>query len=167
MKRLAKTDGKLELAFEPHEVEFLLGLSHKIPQALEAAGNRRLFPRHTEDTALDQELGDWLHPELKAQRQERVLCFQRELQAAFKNDSVARLDDEMLDRWLGVLNDLRLIFAGELNIDGDDWSTRLTAEQRQSPPVRIYFYLTGLQGALLEEGFGLDQPGAEPDQPAR
>jgi len=164
MKRLGKVNGKLEIAFEPHEVEFLLGLSHKIPQALEAAGNRRLFPCHTEDRALDQELRDWLHPELKAQRQERVSFFQRELQVAFKNGSVARLDEEALDRWLGALNDLRLIFAGELNIDADDWSSRLTTEQRQSPPVRIYFYLTGLQAALLEEGFGLAQPGAEPDQ---
>lgn len=159
MKRLGKKNGRLEIAFEPHEVEFLLGLSQKIPHALETAGNPRLFPRHTDDPALDQEWRAWLHPELKVHRQERLLRFQDELQAAFKGGSVARLDDEALDRWLGVLNDLRLIFADELQIDGDDWSTRLTPEQRQSPAVRIYFYLTGLQAALLEEGFGLTQPG--------
>lgn len=160
MKRLGKVNGLLEIAFEPHEIEFLLGLSHKIPAALESARDQRLFPRHTDDAQLDQELRDWLHPELKAQRQERTLFFQGELQKAFKNDSVARLDEAALDRWISVLNDLRLIFAGDLGIDGDDWSTRLTPEQRASPPIRIYFYLTGLQAALLEEGFGLSQPGS-------
>lgn len=159
MKSLGKVNGLLELAFEPHEVEFLLGLSEKIPPALELADDHRLFPSHAEDQALDQELRAWLHPELKAARQERAAAFQRELHAAFKTNGVARLDDAALDRWISVLNDLRLIFAGELGIDADDWPTRLTKEQRESAPVRIYSYLTGLQGALLEAGFGLDQAG--------
>lgn len=158
MKRLGKVNGKLEIAFEPHEVEFLLGLADRIPAALETAANPRLFPKHAEDQALDRELRSWLHPELKLLRQERAQAFQRELHAAFKDHGVARLDDDALDRWISVLNDLRLIFAGDLGIDGDDWSTRLTKEQRASPPVRIYFYLTGLQAALLQEGFGLAQP---------
>jgi hypothetical protein len=136
MKRLGKKDGLLELEFEPHEVEFLLGLAEKIPPALESAGNHRLFPAHTEDKALDQELRTWLHPELKAARQERALAFQRELHAAFKADGVARLNDEAMDRWICVLNDLRLIFAGELGIDADDWPTRLTKEQRESSCTR-------------------------------
>ena len=46
---------------------------------------------------------------------------------------------------------------GELGIDADDWPKRLTKEQRQAPAVRIYMYLTGLQAALLDEGFDLDQ----------
>ena len=159
MKSLGKVDGRLELAFEPHEVEFLLGLTEKIPQALESAGNQRLFPKHSDDQAIDRDLREWLHPELKAARQERALAFQRELHAAFKADGVATLNDEALDRWIGVLNDLRLIFAGELGIDSDTWSQDLTKAQRDAPAVRIYFYLTGLQLALLSEGFGLEQTG--------
>ena len=157
MKRLGKVNDRLEIAFEPHEVEFLLGLSQKIAAALETPGNRRLFPRYAEDPAVDAELRGWLPSELKAHRQERANTFQQELHAAFKNDSVARLNDEALDRWIGALNDLRLIFAGELGIDADDWPKRLTKEQRQAPAVRIYMYLTGLQAALLDEGFDLDQ----------
>ncbi len=159
MKSLKKTTAGLEITFEPHEVDFLLGLSEKIPQALEASGNRRLFPTYAEDQAVDDELREWLQPELKAQRQERVTAFQRELKAAGVADGVVRLDDATLDRWIGVLNDLRLILAGELGIDADDWPERLSKEQRQAPAVRIYLYLTGLQAALLENGFGLDQAG--------
>jgi hypothetical protein len=154
VKRLGKVNGQLEIAFEPHEVEFLLGLADRIPAALETAANPRLFPKHAEDQALDQELRAWLHPELKLHRQERAQTFQRELHAAFKKHGVARLTTA------GPMDQRaqRLIFAGDLGIDGDDWSNRLTKEQRASPPVRIYFYLTGLQAALLEEGFGLSQP---------
>jgi hypothetical protein len=163
VKSIHREAGCLHIAFEPHEVEFLLGLSDKIPRALEEASNLRLFPACADDEAMDRELCGWLHPELKAARLDRLAFFRQELQRAFKCDGVARLDDEALDRWLRILNDLRLIFAGELNIDSDDWPRGLTEEQRNASAVRIYRYLSGLQGALLEEGFGLAQPDVPPE----
>ncbi len=151
MKSLRKKDGALAIVFEPNEAEFLVGLSGKIAKALEVPGNKRLFPSFSKDPKVDDELREMLHAELKSGRLERLALFQRELQTARRPDNAFVLDDAAAERWLGVLNDLRLILADELGIDADDWPTRLTKEQRAAPAVRTYLYLTGLQGHLLEQ----------------
>lgn len=157
MKSIHNKDGKMEITFDPHEMEFLLNISTKIPEALADASNKKLFPAYTTDASLDAELQEILHGELKAGRMERVTAFQAEIRACIQGEHTIRLNDAGVDRWLGVLNDLRLIVANELGIDSDDWGRNLTKEQATSRPVRIYGYLTHLQGALMEE-LGYENP---------
>ncbi len=146
-----KEGGVLRFAFEPGEAAFLAGLPERIEQALENPADLRFYPRHTEGDRGETDLCVLLHPELKAARLERAAALRRELEGAARTRRAElELDDEAAHRWLLALNDLRLVFAGELRIDADDWPARLTKEQRAAPAVQIYLYLTGLQGTLLE-----------------
>ncbi len=149
MKSLRKKDGALEIIFEPNEAEFLVGLSGKITKALTTPDHKRLFPAYSKDASVDKELRELLSDELKTSRLERLAVFQHEVKNIQAH--TLRLDETAVERWLGVLNDLRLIMADELGIDADDWPDRLTKAQRADPAVRTYLYLTGLQGHLLEE----------------
>lgn len=146
-----KEGGVLRFAFEPGEANFLAGLPARVEQALEHPSDPRFFPRHTEGDSAEADLCGLLHPELKAARLERAAALRREVEhAARTRRAELELDEDAAHRWLLALNDLRLVFAGELKIDADDWPARLTSEQRAAPAVQIYLYLTGLQGALLE-----------------
>ena len=86
--------------------------------------------------------------ELKKERLERLAAFQRALRAVPRDEPGLLLDEAAIEYWLGVLNDLRLILADELGIDSDDW--RQPDGEQPSAPLRLYAYLTGLQGAMLE-----------------
>ena len=102
---------------------------------------QRLYPAgYTDDDEASREYRDLVQGDLQAQRIGRVRGCRAELPAG---GGRMALDDEALDRWLRVLNDLRLGLGTRLGVTEED---RLDESQ---PAVQIYAWLTAVQDLLV------------------
>jgi hypothetical protein len=66
----------------------------------------------------------------------------------------ATLDAETGQRWLQVLNDMRLAIGTRIGITEDDASFDFDPADEDSMPRAIYAYLTGVQDALVRARMG-------------
>ncbi|HET6209160.1 MAG TPA: DUF2017 family protein [Jatrophihabitans sp.] len=107
---------------------------------------QRLFPDgYTEDEVASAEYRDMVETDLQAGRAGRLQSCRAELP---DGDGRISLDREAADRWLRVLNDLRLALGVRLEITED--SELNPAE----PAVAIYHWLSAVQELLVETLMG-------------
>lgn len=165
MKKITRTGERIVLDLEPGEAAFLRDLPALVRSVLAGKHPTRdkLLPRFADDASTDHELRALLEDDLRQRKIERCEAFACALAASTGNGaSRVELTLDAAEQWLALLTDLRLVMAAEIGIEDESWSKSLTGERRNARDVRIYLYLTGLQAALLEEGFGIEPP-AQPD----
>jgi hypothetical protein len=107
---------------------------------------QRLFPDgYTDDDAASVEYREMVESDLRADRTDRLRSCRADLP-----DGAGRisLDGEAADRWLRVLNDLRLSLGTRLCITED------SVLDRAEPAVAIYHWLSAVQELLVEKLMG-------------
>jgi hypothetical protein len=109
----------------------------------------RLFPAAYEDDEAAEAFRDLTESALRQDRLERTdRCLAELLSARSLVRTDLHLDAEAADRWIRVLNDMRLTFGTQLNITEDD-DYELDADD---PDVHVrarYVWLTALQDMLV------------------
>jgi hypothetical protein len=143
---------------ESHVVEQLLdelcGILEPDALGVDDPVHRRLYPDAYDDASEAAAFRELTETALQAERNERVGKCLAELHGG---RSVRRteivLDAEGADRWIRVLNDLRLAYGTQLKItEDDDYQVHMTDPEA---PVRArYLFLTALQDLLVETLMG-------------
>jgi hypothetical protein len=107
---------------------------------------QRLYPDgYTDDEAASAEYRELVERDLRSERNGRLQRCRAELPDGGGRFSI---DDEATDRWLRVLNDLRLALGTRLEITED-------AElDGADPAVNIYHWLSAVQDLLVEQVMG-------------
>ncbi len=102
---------------------------------------QRLYPDgYTDDEAASREYRELVERDLRTERIGRLQACRAELPPG---PGRMGLDDEATDRWLRVLNDLRLALGTRLGVtDTDDLDD-------SEPAVHIYHWLTAVQDILI------------------
>jgi hypothetical protein len=145
---------KVRLSFaEAHVLEQLFGELQDVlePGALASSDpvRQRLYPAAYDDGQQAEAFRELTEESLQRERSERVDKCRAELSSA---RSIVRtelvLDADAADRWIRVLNDLRLTFGTRLQItEDDDYEL-----DRDDPDVGLrarYVWLTALQDMLV------------------
>ena len=102
---------------------------------------RRLYPDgYTDDPDAAREYRELVQADLSAERAGRLASCRAELPA---DAGRMQLDAEATDRWLRVLNDLRLALGTRIGVTEED---ELDQDQ---PAVQVYAWLTAVQDLLL------------------
>jgi hypothetical protein len=107
---------------------------------------QRLFPSaYPDDEAAASEFRELTEDSLHDARVERLEKCRAELPSA---DGNVELDDEAAQRWLTVLNDLRLAIGTRLNVSEDD-ELGIDPADPDAQTRAIYHWLTALQDSLV------------------
>jgi hypothetical protein len=156
VKISAGSDGGARVRLNLAEGHVLDQLFHELQDALapDALGpddpvRRRLYPAAYDDAGDAQDYRELTEAALQADRSERVDQCLAELRSGRSiRRTEVNLDAEAAERWLRVLNDLRLTFGTRLEItEDDDYELDET-----DPDVQLrarYLWLTALQDALV------------------
>ena len=138
--------GTLRIELTDAEAALLAGLLDDFTQTLAEPNPddpviQRLYPDgYTDDDAASREYRELVEGDLRAARTGRLQACRAELPPRAGR---MVLDEEGIDRWLRVLNDLRLALGTRLGITED-------AELDESQPaVQIYAWLTAVQDMLV------------------
>jgi hypothetical protein len=155
--RITRRRGGAQLQVDAAEANLLSQLIEDFADAVEseqiAPGDpvhERLFPAgYAEDAAADQ-FRALTEDTLRGERCERARRCVAELA---ESAGRLRLDPEGCERWLKVLNDLRLTLGTRLQISEDDYDqfdpAAPDAEQRS-----LYLWLTATQDGLVRAAMG-------------
>jgi hypothetical protein len=154
-------DGRARVRLNLAESHVLEQLFHELLDVLapDALGpddpvRRRLYPAAYADAGEAQAFRELTEAGLQADRSERVEGCLADLRSGrtIRRTEVV-LDGEAAERWLRVLNDLRLAFGTRLQIsEDDDYELDET-----DPDVQLkarYLWLTALQDALVTTVMG-------------
>jgi hypothetical protein len=121
------------------------------PDALDPSDpvHRRLYPAAYESDEDDAAYRELTEPGLRAERAERVgQCLAELVRARSLVRTDVQLDADAADRWIRVLNDLRLSSGTRLEItEEDDYELRSS-----DPDIQLrarYVWLTALQDMLV------------------
>ncbi len=107
---------------------------------------QRLYPNgYTDDEPASLEYRELVEQDLSAERVGRVRSCLAELPAG---EGRIGLDTDAADRWLRVLNDLRLALGTRLGVTEDD------ELDPSDPAVSIYHWLSAVQDLLVENVMG-------------
>lgn len=143
---------RLNLA-ESHVLEGLFG---ELQDVLEAGAlgpsdpvRKRLYPAAYDDPDAEHAYRDLTESGLRADRNERTdQCLAELLQGRSLRRTEVVLDGDGVERWIRVVNDLRLTFGTRLDITEDD-DYELDERDPQVHLRARYLWLTALQDALV------------------
>ncbi|MEO1062633.1 MAG: DUF2017 family protein [Actinomycetota bacterium] len=108
---------------------------------------RRLFPTaHPDDPEAESDYQRLMRDQLLARRLDALDAVEATL-------SAERLDDESVDLWMGVVNDLRLTIGTVLDVSEDD-DVELDPDDPDAAAWFAYDYLTGLLAELVDARMG-------------
>jgi hypothetical protein len=143
---------RLNLA-ESHVLEQLFGELQDVlePGALGPSDpvRQRLYPAAYEDPDADVAYREITEAALRADRNARTdRCLAEVLQGRSLRRTEVVLDADGVERWIRVLNDLRLTFGTRLDISEDD-DYELDERDPQVHVRARYLWLTALQDALV------------------
>jgi hypothetical protein len=143
---------RLNLA-ESHVLEQLFGELQDVlePGALGPSDpvRQRLYPAAYEDPDADVAYREITEAALRADRNARTdRCLAEVLQGRSLRRTEVALDADGVERWIRVLNDLRLTFGTRLDISEDD-DYELDERDPQVHVRARYLWLTALQDALV------------------
>lgn len=157
--RLTKAGDGLRIRFNPAESQvieqILNGLQDVLePGALDAADpvRRRLYPDGYADRDQAEAFRELTEAGLRQERSERLdRCLAEVLAGRSLRRTEVTLDAEGADRWLRVVNDLRLALGTRLGVTEDD-DVGLDPRRAADPDVQAraqYLWLTALQDSLV------------------
>lgn len=156
-RRLERRGREVRLRLPAGERDVLAQLAAELAARLEGevGGDdlRRLFPpAYADDEREEAEYRRLMRGELLDGRRARLRAFV----ASLGGD---RLDEEQLEAWLGVLNDLRLVLGTRLDVE-EDTMLDLDPRDPRAPALGVYAYLSWLQEQAVEAAAA--RPGLAP-----
>jgi hypothetical protein len=149
--RVSRRRGHVRINLEVVEAGLLATLFDDLGGALEVLPEddpvrQRLFPSaYPEDDDAATEFRELTEDSLRDARVERLEKCRADLPSA---DGNVELDDEAAQRWLTVLNDLRLAIGTRLNVSEDD-EPGIDPADPDAQTRAIYHWLTALQDSLV------------------
>ena len=149
--RVTRRRGHVRINLEVVEAGLLATLFDDLGGAIEVLPEddpvrQRLFPSaYPEDEDAATEFRELTEDSLRDARVERLEKCRSELPSA---DGNLELDDEAAQRWLTVLNDLRLAIGTRLNVSEDD-EPGIDPADPDAQTRAIYHWLTALQDSLV------------------
>ncbi len=146
MKGIRKTPTGLVLEFRFGEIAALKERLRKLQLPQKPT-------RYAADRALNDELRSLLDADLRAKRAARFESFLAGLEQSARGR--VHLTTAQVDEWVAVLTDLRLLLAEDIGIEDEHWERSFDFSKPVPENVRLYLYLTALQSALIEHGFGI------------
>jgi hypothetical protein len=160
MRMRRQKDGSLTLRFSGPEAAVLRELAAELRAHVEnpdftKRAVQRLFPRYADDDKTNEELRQLLLEDQRKQKLERTEAFAAALGKIPAKGGDVVLPQAEIEHWLALLTDLRFIYAATIGIEDDNWGHDIDPRNPPSREVVIYLYLTDLQQALLDGGFGV------------
>jgi hypothetical protein len=156
--RITREAEGARIRLEPGEPETLTALITDLTEALgpgvlavDDPVGQRLFPAgyaDAEDAAAFRELTETA---LRDERLERAAQCLAELAAPtpHRRYSDLHLDGAAVERWIKVLNDLRLAIGTRIGVTEDEQDLDALADSPQAAGWALYSYLTGVQDTLV------------------
>ena len=144
--KVRRKSGVLRVDLSDTEVALLSGLLDDFADTLAEPDSddpviQRLYPAgYFDDEEAAKEYRELVESDLRAERIGRLQACRAELPPG---GGRMALDDEATDRWLRVLNDLRLALGTRLGV-----TEEAELDDRQ-PAVQIYSWLTAVQDLLV------------------
>lgn len=140
--RLDPIEGRLLVALFDDLVELV---SDEVDDADDAV-QQRLFPAgYRDDEAADAEFRSLTELSLRAERSERA----RQCSADLAGDpGELQLTGESTERWIQVLNDVRLVLGTRLDVTEED-GPEIDPDDPQAQQRAIYYWLTAVQDSLV------------------
>ena len=149
--KVTRRRGVIRLQLEPIESELLDGLLDDLDTALGSLSDddpvrQRLFPAaYRDDPQAADEFRSLTESSLREARSERIGACRTELPA--QGGTLALAGDDA-ERWLTVLNDVRLGIGTRLDVREDEYPVVDPADP-QAQARAIYHWLTVLQDSLV------------------
>lgn len=138
--------GEYLLRLPEGEREVLRSLPAQLRQLLSTddASLRRLFPpAHADDPQANAEYTSLVRDDLMAERLARLEMMETTIDAA-------RLDEQQLLAWLGVLNDLRLVLGTRLDVTEDMYEEEMPGDDPRAPAFELFRYLGFVEEQIVE-----------------
>ena len=164
MKAIRRTENGLSIDLERGEADLLRALPTELVAMLNAEDPSRgplhkLFPSYmkTEDDR-GRETHAFMNQELKAIRLQRFKALDDLFASVPHEGGALSLTFDQAEQWLAALTELRVFLADRVGIEDESWSKNLDPRNPPSREAAIYLYLSGVQSAILHDGFGIDQP---------
>jgi hypothetical protein len=148
-------DGSYQLSGHPAILRSLWtipGVLRKIienPERNEKAA-ARLFPATYIDPQEEKEHRRLVGDDLKNRQLGKLAVFEKVLATSDEGMSAIAIPEEDFDAILAVLTDLRVVLAGDLGLESDDWEEYHDEEQIDDPRMQILQILGAIQHLLLE-----------------
>jgi hypothetical protein len=151
--KVTRRRGALRLHFDPVEAVLLGSLLDELADALESdvlddddPVRQRLFPDgYRDDDDAAAEFRSLTEGSLSAERSERARDCARQLTPGVTE---LELDGDAGERWIQVLNDLRLALGTRLEITEED-EPEFEPDDPDAEQRAIYYWLTGMQDAVV------------------
>jgi hypothetical protein len=116
-------------------------------------GLRRLFPpAYEKEPELEAEFASFTRDELLERKRNGAKAVMESIDSGKtkRGSWSARLDEETVQMWLGLLNDARLILGTRLNVTDDETHEPLPPDDPEAPTHNLYVYLSALEWSLVE-----------------
>jgi hypothetical protein len=142
--------GGLKLRLDAGEAPILLSLLEELRVVAESEDaddpvRQRLYPAAYAESDEAEEFRGFTEADLRSERVQRIERCEAELTAG---GPVLELTADDGDRWLRVLNDLRLALGTRIGVT-DDWDHEIDPDDPTQFPQAAYLWLTGVQDALV------------------
>lgn len=152
--KVSRRHGAVRVRLEPVEAVLLRSLLDDLADTLEADAleaddpvRERLFPAgYRDDDAAAAEFRSLTEQSLRSERSERA----RGVAARLEEPGAGplELDGDEGERWIQVLNDLRLALGTRLAITEED-EPDFDPDEPDAQQRAVYYWLTGVQDALV------------------
>ncbi|MGE4619606.1 MAG: DUF2017 family protein [Planctomycetota bacterium] len=119
------------------------------PESNEKAA-ARLFPATYIDPQAEKEHRRLVGDDLKTRQLQKLAIFEKVLATSDEGMSAIAIPEKDFDAILAVLTDLRVVLAGDLGLESDDWEDHYDEEQLEDPRMQILQILGAIQHLLLE-----------------
>jgi hypothetical protein len=155
MKFTHEKNGSLTLRLSGHEALYLHGLASELRAHVENPDftkriAQRLFPRYSDDAKINDELRQMLYDDQRKQKLDRVVAFASALEEIPPAGGKISLPPAELERWMALLTDLRLMYAGAIGIEDDNWGRGMDPRKPPSREVAAYLHLSEIQSLLVD-----------------
>jgi hypothetical protein len=156
--KVSRRHDRIRMRLDPAELELLstlvedlAGLYDEMEQGVSGAVHDRLFPAaHRDDESLAREYRELTEEALLHTRSDRLGLCRAEL---LTGRADVELDDDGTDRWLTVVNDLRLSIGTVIGITADEDGELDPADPLLAAKL-TYHWLTAMQDSLVRAAMG-------------
>lgn len=161
MKIHRNEDGSVSIRLNGQTAVFLRNLPEELRVHLERPdftkkSDQWLFPRYAEDKATNDELKSLFFEEQRKEKLQRAREFAEKLAHIPARGGEIVLQPAELEHWMGLLTDLRFLYAAAVGIDDDQWREKLRGKKLPRD-YALYEHLTELQAVLIRIGFGIEE----------
>ena len=153
---MPRGDGSLDVKLSSEEAEAIRRVANDILDELkdtEDPGLRRLFPpAYKDDPDRNEEFEVLTRDDLLARKRNAAEAVLKSIDRGKTKRGTwsARLDDDVAQAWLALVNDARLILGTRLDVAEDMDHGPLPPDNPKAPQHNLYVYLSALEWALVE-----------------